>query len=53
MIETLTNSFQNAEQLAVADTKLKLIFDELKSATQQTGVVIQPIIAKRPKAASQ
>ena len=48
MIETLTYSCQNAEQLAIASTKLQDIFDTLKSATHQTeGVVIRPLITKR------
>ena len=54
MIETLTYSCQNAEQLAIANTKLQDIFDALKSATHQTeGVVIRPLITKRAKTASQ
>ena len=54
MIETLTYSCQDAEQLAVANTKLQDIFDTLKSAMHQTvGVVIRPIIAKCAKPASQ
>ena len=54
MIETLTYSCQDAEQLAVVNSKLEGIFSDMKAQMQQSeGLVIRPMIAKRAKQISQ
>ena len=54
MIETLTYSFQDAEQLATVNSKLEEIFSNMKTNMPQSdGLVIRPMIAKRAKQISQ
>ena len=50
MIETLTYSCQDAEQLATVNSKLEEIFSNMKTNMPQSdGLVIRPMIAKRAK----
>lgn len=54
MIETLTYSCQDAEQLATVNSKLEEIFSNMKSNMPQSdGLVIRPMVAKRAKQISQ
>jgi hypothetical protein len=47
MIETLTYSCQDAEQLATVNSKLEEIFSNMKTNMPQSdGLVIRPTIAK-------
>ena len=54
MIETLTYSCQDAQQLATVNSKVQDIFSNMKSNMPQSdGLVIRPMIAKRAKPISQ
>ena len=54
MIETLTYSCQDAEQLATMNSKLEEIFNNMKAnMPQSSGLVIRPMITQRAKQISQ
>ena len=54
MIKTLTYSCQDADQLAVVNSKLEEVFSDMKATMRQSdGLIVRPMIAKRAKQISQ
>lgn len=54
MIETLTYSCQDVEQLASVNSKLESIYSDMKANMPHSeGLIVRPMIAKRAKEISQ